>query len=212
MLADIYSGTSFSCVCHMFFFSIYYNIAAVVTIWVRDNQIDYISLKTVCSIWTSTCCWPWISEFFVYFAAFWRWANWLDFESNGMQLLKPSYVVLFKVIVWPLWELVQRSASAHILGKWSPLSPILFPFIYLFLSLSHRVSGCVNNESIFGGILWLQMGWRVTGMHGFGSLSAGPCALNNSLTYHFFSWDWEKSLWSTVWLHQIPWLMSLLYI
>lgn len=60
----------------------------------------------------------------------------------------------------PLWEPVQWSASAHIPVKWSPLSPILCAFIWHFLSLTHRVSDCVNNESIFWGILWLQMGWR----------------------------------------------------
>lgn len=116
----------------------------------------------------------------------------LYFESDGMPLIKPTYVVF--LVEWLLWEPVQWTASAHILGKWSPLSPILCPFIYHFLSPLHRLSGCVNNESIFGGggLFDCRWGEEVTGMHGFHSLSIGPCALNNSLTYHFFSWDWKK--------------------
>lgn len=68
-----------------------------------------------------------------------------------------------------------------------PLSPTFF--------LPH--TGCqavlTMNQSL-GGFFDCRWGEEVTGMHGFRSLSAGPCALNNSLTYHFFSWDWEKSL------------------
>lgn len=118
-----------------------------------------------------------------------------------MPLLKPTYVVF--LVEWPLWEPVQWTAFAHILCKWSPLSPILCPFIYHFLSPLHRLSGCVNNESIFGGGLFdCRWGVEVFGMHGFHSLSIGPCALNNSLTYHFFSWGWKK-WWQILQLHQI---------
>lgn len=50
------------------------------------------------------------------------------------------------------------------------------------------------NQSL-GGLFDCRWAEEVTGMHGFRSLSIGPCAFNNSLTYHFFSWDWEKSAW-----------------
>lgn len=82
-------------------------------------------------------------------------------------------------------------------GKWSPLFPILCSFIYHFLSPSHRVSGCVNNESIFwGGFFDCRWGAEVTAIRGSRSLSAIPRVCNNSLTYHFFSWVWERSsLW-----------------
>lgn len=81
--------------------------------------------------------------------------------------------------------------------SWREEPPVPHPLsLYLPLSFS-RHTGCqaalTMNQSL-GGFFDCRWGEEVTGVHGFRSLSAGPCALNNSLTYHFFSWDWEKSL------------------
>lgn len=68
-----------------------------------------------------------------------------------------------------------------------PLSPTFF--------LPHI--GCqavlTMNQSL-GGLFDCRWAEEATGMHSFRSLSIGPGAFNNSLTYHFFSWDWENSL------------------
>lgn len=128
--------------------------------------------------------------------------------SDGMPLLKATYAEFFFPFFFAfffdrtssvsVWEPGQWAASAHILGKRSPLFPILCPFIRHFLSPLHRLSGCVNNESIFffseGGWLFdCRWGEEVTGIHGFHSLSIDPHALNNSLTYQFFSWDQQRA-------------------
>lgn len=135
-----------------------------------------------------------------------RWAN-LSLFWVWWDVITQAHICGI-LLEWPLWEPVQWTASAHILANGAPC-PLFCPFIYHFLSPSHRLSGCVNNESIFGGDCLTADGVKkVTGMHGFHSLSIGPCALNNSLTYHFFSWDWKKAVWWQILpLHHIAWLI-----
>lgn len=118
------------------------------------------------------------------------------FESDGMSLLKPTYMVF--LLEWPLWEPVRWTASAHILANGAPC-PLFSVLLSTTFFLPH--TGCqaalTMNQSLGGGLFDCRWGKEVTGMHGFHSLSIGPCALNNSLTY-FFSWDWEKPVWRQI--------------
>lgn len=61
------------------------------------------------------------------------------------------------------------------------------------------------NQSL-GGLFDCRWAEEVTGMHSFRSLSIGPGAFNNSLTYHFFlvGLDEASAWWPILCLHQPP--------
>lgn len=68
--------------------------------------------------------------------------------------------------------------------------PLSFPF---FLPHTGCQAVLTMNQSL-GGFFDCRWGEEVTWMHGFLSLSVCHYVLNNSLTYHFFSWEWGHLL------------------
>lgn len=80
------------------------------------------------------------------------------------------------------------------LANGAPCPPFSVPLSTTFFLLHTGCQAVLTMNQSLGGFFDCRWGEEVTGMHDSRSLSAGLYALNNSLTYHFFSWGWEKSL------------------
>lgn len=80
------------------------------------------------------------------------------------------------------------------LANVAPCSLISKPLSTTFFLPHIGCQAVLTMNQSFGGLFDCRWAEELTGMHSFHSLSIGPCAFNNSLTYHFFSWDWENPL------------------
>ena len=94
-----------------------------------------------------------------------------------------------------------------LLANGAPCPLVSVPLTTTFFLPHTGCQAVLTMNQSFGGFFDCRWGAEVTVVHSFRSLSAIPCALNNSLTYHFFSWVWEKSPCGVKFWSYITWLI-----
>lgn len=102
--------------------------------------------------------------------------------------------------MWCFWEndhcgnLSNKLLLLIFLANGAPCPPFSVPLSATFFLPHTDCQAVLTMNQSLGGLFDCRWGEEVTAMHSFHSLSISPCALNNSLTYHFFSWDRKKSM------------------